>query len=85
MTEISSAHGPMIDHDVHSPAAEPVRSARHRMDGDGRPMTVDLITAGTLTGRNPGPPALSETTGVNARSARHRTPGDGRRLAVLLR
>ena len=26
----------MIDHDVRSPVAEPVRSARHRVDGDGR-------------------------------------------------
>jgi uncharacterized membrane protein len=26
----------MIDHDVRSPVAEPVRSTRHRVDGDGR-------------------------------------------------
>ena len=31
----SPARGPMIDHDVRSPVAEPVRSARHRVDGDG--------------------------------------------------
>jgi uncharacterized membrane protein len=41
MTEVShdgiwtQGRGPMIDHDVRSPVAEPVRSARRRGDGDG--------------------------------------------------